>query len=147
MIALASANLDSPFAFLSHVNAALNLLAFVTICFGLVAIKQRKEELHKKLMLTAFGFSAVFLVCYLVYHYQVGSVEYEGEGFLRTLYFTILIPHVVLAAVQVPLIILTLRAGFKDDRARHKKLAKITAPIWMFVSVSGVVVYLMLYQF
>ena len=134
------------FRFLADLNAALNGLALVLIVAGLVAIKRRNEGLHKLLMFAATAVSAVFLGSYLVYHYFVGSVKYTGEGFLRPIYYTILLTHVVLAIVQVPLIVLTILAGLRDQRARHRKLAKWTAPIWLYVSATGVVVYLMLYH-
>ena len=139
----ASEGLD--FRFLADLNAALNALALVLIVAGLIAIKRRNEGQHKALMFAATGVSAVFLGSSLVYHYYVGSVKYEGEGWVRPVYFTILITHIVLAVVQVPLIVLTILSGLKDDRARHRKLAKITAPIWLYVSVTGVIVYFMLY--
>jgi len=96
-------------------------------------------------MLAAFGTSVLFLISYVIYHLQVGSVPYTGTGLLRVIYFSILIPHIVLAAAVVPLAILTLRRGLIRDDARHKRIAKITFPIWLFVSVTGVVIYAMLY--
>lgn len=131
---------------LADVNATLNALAFVLIVAGLVAIKRGNERLHKRLMLAATCVSAVFLASYLTYHASAEPVKFGHEGAIRTVYFAILISHVVLAAVQVPLILMTIHAGLKDRRARHRKLAKITAPIWLYVSVTGVVVYLMLYR-
>ena len=96
-------------------------------------------------MLSAVTVSALFLVSYLTYHYMVGSVKFEGEGAIRWVYFTILISHVVLAVVQTPMIIITVIRGLKDQREKHKRLARITAPIWLYVSLTGVVVYVMLY--
>lgn len=129
------------FQVLVHVDALLNALAFVFLCAGLVAIKRGNVELHKKLIFAAVGFSAAFLVCYLVYHFTVPSKKFEHQGFIRPVYFTLLISHIVLAVVQVPLILRTLYLGLKDRRAQHKKWAKITTPIWLYVSVTGVVVY------
>jgi len=134
------------FRILADIDAALNGLAFVLICAGLVAIKRGKVELHKKLMLAAVGVSAVFLVCYLTYHLNAEPVKFAGEGTIRTVYFTLLISHIVLAAVQVPLILRTVYLGLKDRREQHKKWAKVTTPIWLYVSITGVVVYFMLYH-
>jgi uncharacterized membrane protein YozB (DUF420 family) len=130
----------------AHLNAALNATAFVLICAGLIAIRQRRERLHQALMLSAVCVSAAFLVSYVIYHVNVGSVKFTREGVIRYVYRAILVSHVVLAFVQVPLIVLTVIAGLRDRRARHKKLAKVTAPIWLYVSLTGVIVYLMLYQ-
>jgi uncharacterized membrane protein YozB (DUF420 family) len=98
-------------------------------------------------MLGAFGVSIVFLVCYLVYHFNVGSVPYQGQGVMRTVYFTILITHVVLAAVVPVLAIITLWRAFQERFDKHRRIAKITFPIWLYVSITGVIVYLMLYVF
>jgi putative membrane protein len=132
--------------FLADVDAILNGIAFVLICSGLIAIKRGNVELHKKLMLSALGCSALFLVCYLTYHATCESVKYQGEGGIRTFYFVLLITHVVLAVVQVPLILRTAWLGLKDRRELHKKWAKITTPIWLYVSITGVVIYWMLYH-
>lgn len=134
------------FRVLADVDAILNGIAFVLICAGLIAIKRGKEELHKKLMLAALGCSALFLVCYLTYHATCESVKYQGEGAIRIVYFVLLISHIVLAAVQVPMILRTAWLGLKDRRAAHKKWAKITTPIWLYVSITGVVIYFMLYH-
>lgn len=134
------------FRFLADVDASLNALATVLIVWGLVAVKQGSIELHKKLMLAATGVSAVFLVCYLVYHATCEPVTFRGEGAVKTFYYALLISHVVLAAVQVPLILRTVWLGLKDRREQHRKWAKVTAPIWLYVSVTGVVVYGMLYH-
>ena len=133
------------YANLADLNAILNGVAFVLICAGLAAIKRGNEDLHKKLMLAAVGVSAAFLVSYLVYHAKVGSVKYTGEGAIRYVYFAILITHVILAAVQVPLIIMTVIRGLKGQLDKHRRLARITAPIWLYVSLTGVVIYVMLY--
>ncbi|MFN3242741.1 MAG: DUF420 domain-containing protein [Planctomycetota bacterium] len=134
------------FRFLADVDAILNGIAFVLICAGLVAIKRGNVELHKKLMLAAVGTSALFLACYLTYHATCESVKFQGEGAIRPVYFTLLISHIVLAAVQVPLILRTVYLGLKDRREAHKKWAKITTPIWLYVSITGVVIYLLLYH-
>ncbi len=131
---------------LPHLNAALNAIAGVLLVIGFVFIKAKKIDAHRRCMLAAFTMSALFLISYVTYHAQVGSRPFPGTGLLRTIYFAILIPHVVLAAAVLPLAIVTLRRGLAMDVARHRKIAKITLPIWLFVSVTGVVVYLMLYR-
>ena len=133
------------YSYLADLNAALNATAFVLICCGLIAIRRGNERAHKVWMLSAVTVSALFLVSYLTYHYMVGSVKFEGEGAIRWVYFTILISHIVLAVVQTPLIIMTVIRGLRDQREKHKRLARITAPIWLYVSLTGVVVYVMLY--
>lgn len=133
-------------AFLPHLNATLNSCAFVLIVAGLIAIKRRRERLHVRLMLSATAVSALFLTSYLIYHRLAGHVVFTGEGWLRAVYLSLLWSHIVLAAVQVPLILATIWLGLRDRRAAHRRLAKITAPVWLYVSVTGVVVYVMLYR-
>ena len=133
-------------AILADVDATLNATAFVLIVAGLVAIKRGREALHKVLMLAATAVSAAFLACYLTYHFNAEPVKFQGEGAIRQVYFPLLISHIVLAAVQVPLILRTLWLGLKDRRAQHKKWAKVTTPIWLYVSVTSVVVWWMLYM-
>jgi len=134
------------FRVLADIDAILNGIAFVLICAGLIAIKRGNVALHKKLMLSAVGCSALFLACYLTYHLTCEPVTFQGEGAIKTVFFVLLITHIVLAAVQVPLILRTVYLGLKDRRMTHKKWAKITTPIWLYVSVTGVVIYLMLYK-
>ncbi|MEZ6038566.1 MAG: DUF420 domain-containing protein [Planctomycetota bacterium] len=134
------------FRVLADVDASLNAVAFLLICAGLVAVKRGNIELHKKLMLAAVGVSAVFLGCYVVYHLNAPAVKFQGEGAIHWVYFPLLISHIVLAAVQVPLILRTLWLGLKDRRAQHKKWAKVTTPIWLYVSITGVIVWWMLYM-
>ncbi len=129
---------------LPTVNAVLNTTATVLLLSGYRLIKRKDREGHKKAMLAAFVASILFLVSYLVYHAHVGSVKYEGP--LRPLYLTILFTHVVLAAVVPILALITLYRAWKGRFAHHKKIAKITLPIWLYVSVTGVIVYLMLYR-
>lgn len=131
---------------LPTLNALLNTLSALLLVLGFVFIKQKKIAQHRACMLGALGVSTVFLACYLVHHWQVGSVPFKGSGALRALYFAILIPHVLLAITVVPLALTTISRGLKGQVDRHKRLARVTLPIWLFVSVSGVVVYLMLYQ-
>ncbi|MEO6596119.1 MAG: DUF420 domain-containing protein [Planctomycetota bacterium] len=134
------------FRMLADVDAVLNAIAFVLICAGLVAIKSGHIELHKKLMLSAVGVSALFLISYLTYHLNAPPVKFTREGWIRPVYFALLISHVVLAVVQVPLILRTVYLGLKDRRVQHKKWAKVTTPIWLYVSLTGVIVYVMLYR-
>ncbi len=134
------------FRILADVNATLNGIALVLIWSGLIAIKRGNESLHKKLMLSAAFVSALFLASYVTYHLNGEPVKFMHEGFIRYVYFTILISHVFLAVVQVPLIIMTIVRGLQDRRDKHRRLARITAPIWLYVSVTGVVVYVMLYH-
>jgi putative membrane protein len=133
-------------AFLPTLNACLNAAAATFLVIGFVFIKQRRIRAHKLCMLTAFGISCVFLVSYLVHHARVGSVPFRGAESLRPLYFTILVPHVILAALVPPLALVTIRRGLKDERVRHTRIARITLPVWLYVSVSGVAVYWMLYR-
>jgi uncharacterized membrane protein YozB (DUF420 family) len=136
---------------LPHVNASLNALATVLLVLGLVLIKRRQETAHKWTMLSCFAVSVVFLACYLTYHFNVGSVRFSTDETyapraVRYAYYGILLTHVVLAATVPFLAIATIYAGLADKRALHRRLAKWTFPIWLYVSVTGVIVYLMLYQ-
>lgn len=134
------------FRILATVDAVLNGLAFVLLVAALVAIKRGDVRRHKQLIFVALGCSALFLVCYVVYHLNAEPVKFAGEGWIRPVYFALLISHVVLAAVQVPLILRTVWLGVKDRREAHRRWARITAPIWLYVSVTGVIVYAMLYH-
>jgi uncharacterized membrane protein YozB (DUF420 family) len=125
----------------------LNATAAVLLVTAFLLIKQGRREAHKRVMLAAFAVSSVFLVCYLIYHSQVGSVHYPHTGLIRTVYLTILTTHTILAASVPVLAIITLRRGLKGAFVRHKAIARWTFPIWLYVSVTGVVVYVMLYQF
>jgi uncharacterized membrane protein YozB (DUF420 family) len=127
-------------------NAILNATSAVLLAIGFVLIKQHKIDAHRRVMLLAFAVSALFLTSYLIYHGNVGSKPYPGTGVMRTIYFSILIPHVILAAAVLPLALVTLSRGLKMNVARHRKIARITLPIWLFVSITGVIVYLMLYR-
>jgi uncharacterized membrane protein YozB (DUF420 family) len=130
---------------LPTLNTFLNATTTVLLLLGRAAIARRDEARHKQLMLAAAATSVAFLVSYLVYHYNVGSVRYQGEGAIRVLYFAILISHTLLAVVNAPLVAMTIYYGLRDVRERHRKLARFTYPIWLYVSVTGIVVYLMLY--
>ena len=130
---------------LPSVNAAFNAGSAFCLLLGWFLIRRRRIQAHKKAMLAAFGFSVAFFVGYLVHHARVGSVPFEGVGLIRIVYFSILIPHVVLAAVVLPLVLMTLYRGLTDRRQAHRKIARWTLPLWLFVSISGVVVYGLLY--
>ncbi len=128
------------------VNAALNATSGVLLVLAFRAIRARAIERHRRLMLAAAATSAVFLVCYLVYHAHVGSVPFTGQGPVRAVYFTILISHTILAAAILPMVLRTLYLGLKRRDDAHRRLARWTFPFWLYVSVTGVVIYLMLYQ-
>ena len=130
---------------LPTLDAVFNACATICLVFGYVFIRRKNIRAHRASMLSAFGFSVAFLAVYLTHHAQVGSVPFRGEGVLRPLYFGILIPHIVLAGVIVPLALFTLYRGWVGKIAAHRRIARITFPIWLFVSASGVVVYAMLY--
>ena len=131
---------------LPAVNASLNALSGVLLIIGYVLIRARRIEQHRRCMLAAFATSTLFLVCYLVYHAQVGSVPFRRQGFVRPVYFTILITHVILAAAVPPLAIVTLFRGLQARFPQHIRIARWTFPIWLYVSVTGVLVYVLLYQ-
>lgn len=127
-------------------NAILNSLSAVLLGSGYVAIRRRRESVHKACMLAACVTSTLFLISYLTYHYHVGSKPFMGHGGVRLLYFSILLSHTTLALVIVPLVGLTLYRAWQAQWTRHRRLARWTLPLWLYVSVTGVVVYLMLYQ-
>lgn len=134
------------FTDLPALNAFLNLISSVLLTAGYVQIKKGNRVWHKKIMISALITSALFLTSYLVYHFQVGSVPYPYYDWTRTLYFVILIPHVILAALMTPFIIVAVWLALREQYERHKKLVRWIWPVWMFVSVSGVAIYLMLYR-
>jgi uncharacterized membrane protein YozB (DUF420 family) len=131
---------------LPAINASLNALSGILLTIGYVLMRMRRIDAHKKTMIAAFATSSIFLVCYVIYHAQVGSVRFPRQGFVRPLYFTILITHVTLAVAVVPLAIVTLTRGLKGRIVQHRTIAKWTFPIWLYVSVTGVLVYVLLYQ-
>ena len=131
---------------LPAVNASLNALSGVLLVIGFTLIHNKRIEAHRKVMIAAFATSSLFLICYVVYHAQVGSVPFTRQGFVRPLYFTILITHVTLAFAVVPLAIITLSNGLRGRYPQHRRIAKWTLPIWFYVSVTGVLVYVLLYQ-
>jgi putative membrane protein len=131
---------------LPAVNASLNAVSAVLLATGFVFIHRRDVERHRLCMLGAFVVSTLFLVCYVVYHLEHGSTPFTGRGWVRPLYFGLLVSHVLLAMAVVPLALVTLYRAWHDDFARHRRIAVVTFPIWMYVSVTGVVVYWMLYH-
>jgi uncharacterized membrane protein YozB (DUF420 family) len=131
---------------LPAVNALLNAASAALLFTGYVLIRQRRLEAHKRVMLAAVACSTLFLASYLVYHAQVGSVRFRGQGSVRTVYFTILITHTVLAVAIVPLVAVTLARGLRGRFDRHRRIARVTLPLWGYVSVTGVVIYWMLYR-
>jgi len=131
---------------LPTVNAFLNGTAAVLLVWGYTLIRRKRIETHRKVMQTAFVVSCLFLVCYLVYHAQVGSVRFPKTGAIRTVYFSILGTHTALAATVPVLAIITLRRARAGRYDKHRRIARWTLPIWLYVSVTGVVVYLMLYH-
>ncbi|MFL6283774.1 MAG: DUF420 domain-containing protein [Pyrinomonadaceae bacterium] len=131
---------------LPHLNAALNAASGLLLLAGLYFIWRGRVSAHRACMLSALVVSGLFLISYVTYHLQYGSVKFAGQGFVRPLYFFILITHVILAAAIVPLVFVTARRALRADFARHRKIARWTYPLWLYVSVTGVVVYLMLYH-
>jgi uncharacterized membrane protein YozB (DUF420 family) len=131
---------------LPAVNATLNAISTVFLTVGWLFIRQRQVDRHRLCMLGAFTTSALFLTSYVVYHVKVGSVPFTGQGVIRVVYFTILITHVVLAAAILPLALITLSRALARRFDRHRKIARWTLPLWLYVSVTGVVIYVMLYQ-
>ncbi len=134
-----------PASDLPTVNAALNSLSALFLVVGYLFIRAKKVTAHKACMLSAFASSTLFLISYLFYHYQVGSVPFKGQGGIRTIYFTVLISHTILATAVVPLVLVTLIRALRGNFEKHRRIARWTLPIWLYVSVTGVLVYWMLY--
>jgi uncharacterized membrane protein YozB (DUF420 family) len=131
---------------LPALNAGLNAISAALLTYGWVLIRRGRIEQHRRCMLAAFGTSALFLASYVVYHANIGSRPFQGQGAIRAVYFGILITHVVLAAAILPLSLVTLRRGLAAQYDRHRRIARWTLPIWLYVSVTGVIVYVMLYR-
>jgi uncharacterized membrane protein YozB (DUF420 family) len=131
---------------LPALNATLNATCFILLTIGYVLIRRGRVAQHRAVMIAAFCTSVLFLVSYLTYHAQVGSKHFTGQGGIRYVYFAILLTHTILAAAIVPLVLVTLSRGLKRRDERHRAIARWTLPIWMYVSITGVVVYLMLYR-
>ncbi len=131
---------------LPHLNALLNAVSAILLISGYISIKKNYPERHKNFMVAALVASLLFLISYLIYHNAIGSVPYPHHDWTRPLYFAILIPHIILAALMVPFIIAAVYYAFREKFDRHRRLVKWVWPVWMFVSLSGIAVYLMLYQ-
>jgi protein SCO1/2/putative membrane protein len=131
---------------LPSINALLNGAAAILLIWGYTLIRRKRIDSHRRVMLSAFVVSCLFLVCYLVYHYQVGHVVFQKTGVIRTVYLSLLTSHTVLAATVPFLAIITLRRGLAARIDRHRQIARWTLPVWLYVSVTGVVVYAMLYH-
>jgi putative membrane protein len=127
-------------------NASLNGTSAVLLACGYAAIRNGKMKVHKAFMIAAFAVSTVFLISYLIYHYRVGHVAFQGQGWIRPVYFALLLSHTILAIVIVPLILVTLRRAWLEKFDKHRMIARWTLPLWFYVSVTGVIVYILLYQ-
>lgn len=134
------------YSFFPALNATLNGASAVLLTTGRVFIGRKQIQRHKRCMIAAVATSSVFLACYLYYHAHVGSVHFPGQGWVRLVYFSILISHTLLAVAVVPLVLLSLINGLKSRFDRHRRISRWTFPVWLYVSVTGVVVYIMLYQ-
>ena len=131
---------------LPALNAILNGTSAVLLLLGYLAIRRGDRATHRRFMLAALATSGLFLVSYVAYHLQVGSVRFTGQGIVRTVYFTILLTHTVLAVAIVPLVLVTLTRALRERFPQHRRIARITLPLWAYVSVTGVVIYWMLYR-
>jgi uncharacterized membrane protein YozB (DUF420 family) len=139
--------MDSEYvSYLPHVNACLNGTSAVLLISGYSFIRCGNVAAHRTCQVSALVVSILFLASYLTYHYYHGSTRFQGTGLVRPIYFTILISHTILAAVIVPLVALTFYRALRQDFTRHRRIARITLPLWLYVSITGVIVYLMLYQ-
>ena len=135
-----------PVSFLPTLNALLNSTCALLLVTGYLFIRRKQVAAHRACMVSALGVSTLFLISYIYYHAQHGSTPFPGAGWIRITYFSILIPHVILAAAILPLALVTLHRAWKGDLERHRRLARWTLPLWLFVSVTGVVIYWMLYH-
>ena len=127
-------------------NASLNGTSAILLAGGYIAIRSRRIAIHKAFMISAFVVSTLFLISYLAYHYRVGHVAFQGQGWIRPVYFALLLSHTILAVVIVPMILVTLRRAWLEKFDKHRIIARWTLPLWFYVSVTGVIVYLMVYQ-
>ncbi|HXJ04404.1 MAG TPA: DUF420 domain-containing protein [Candidatus Acidoferrum sp.] len=127
-------------------NASLNGTSAILLASGYVAIRKGKMKVHKAFMISAFAVSTIFLISYLIYHYRVGHVVFQGQGWIRPVYFALLLSHTVLAVIIVPLILITFRRAWLEEFDRHRVIARWTLPLWFYVSITGVIVYVLLYQ-
>jgi len=135
-----------PVTSLPHLNALLNSVSAVLLLTGYYFIRQRNIVAHRRCMLAALGSSGLFLISYLVYHFSVGSVLFEGQGWIRLVYFAVLVSHTVLATAIVPLVLVTVVRALGERFDKHRAIARWTLPLWVYVSVTGIAVYWMLYQ-
>ncbi len=133
-------------SYLPHLNAFLNSTSALLLTAGYLFIRSGRVRAHRNCQVSAFITSVVFLVSYVTYHYYHGETRFPGRGIVRPFYFTILITHVFLAIVIVPLVLITLYRAARGDFARHRRIARVTLPLWLYVSVTGVIVYMMLYH-
>ena len=131
---------------LPALNASLNAISFVLLVTGYYFIRTKQWRKHRACMIAALVMSGLFLTSYVIYHAQVGSVPFQKTGWIRTLYFVVLIPHVILAALMVPPVIITVSRGLSAKYDKHRRIARWTLPIWLYVSITGVIVYVMLYR-
>jgi uncharacterized membrane protein YozB (DUF420 family) len=131
---------------LPTVNATLNTISTVLLTIGFLMIRRRKIIAHRNCMIAAFVVSGLFLTSYLIYHYHSGSTPFEGNGWIRSVYFAVLIPHIILAALILPLALITLYFALRKRFTKHRRIARWTLPIWLYVSVTGIIVYWMLYH-
>jgi uncharacterized membrane protein YozB (DUF420 family) len=139
--------MTDPYTVLPHLNAALNASSFVLLSSGYYFIRRGRVAAHRYCQLSALAASILFLISYVIYHLHHGATRFTGQGIARPIYFTILTTHTVLAVTIVPFVIVTLLRALRGDFLRHKALARWTLPMWLYVSVTGVLVYLMLYHF
>jgi len=142
-----SSNRNLAVSMLPAVNAGLNTLCAILLISGFIAIKNGREKLHQRLMITAACVSAVFLLSYVYYHSLQGDTKFLGQGWIRPVYFSILISHILLSVVVLPMMISTLYFGLTNQRSRHRKIVKFTFPIWLYVSVTGVAIFFLLRSF
>ncbi len=129
---------------LPKLNAFINGTVFCTLICAFIAIKKRRQKLHKKLIYIAFGLTIIFLISYFMHHSTHESVKYGGEGAIKNIYYFVLISHIILAAIITPLVLLTLSKALKENFVAHKKLARVTLPLWLYVTFTGVLVYFMI---
>jgi uncharacterized membrane protein YozB (DUF420 family) len=132
--------------YLPHLNACLNGTSAILLITGYTFIRSRNVNAHRTCQIAALVVSLLFLASYLTYHYHHGATRFQGTGLVRPIYFTVLTSHTILAIVIVPLVILTFARAFRGDFSKHRRIARITLPLWLYVSITGVIVYLMLYQ-
>jgi putative membrane protein len=131
-------------SFLPHLNAALNSGTAICLIAGYLFIKNKKQRYHITAMITAFALSSIFLISYVIYHYQGTHTTFPGTGLIKAIYFFILITHIILAAIVVPFVLLAIYFGISKQNERHKRVVKYTFPIWLYVAITGVLVYLMI---